>query len=102
MISAVLPRVNPHLVEAAFRNGAYQGPMTEMPHPHSPDEVIDPRWTRMLHANAGEGSASASHGSSDHAHLGDEMREIIEPWQAGRRSTRETLKALKDLADDAL
>jgi hypothetical protein len=30
------------------------------------------------------------------------MREIIEPWQAGRRSTRETLNALKDLADDAL
>ncbi|GAB3444475.1 hypothetical protein GCM10027517_24190 [Phycicoccus ginsengisoli] len=74
--------------------------MAEMPHPHSPDEVIDPRWTRLLHAGAGE--ESSSHGSSGHAHLGEEMRAIIEPWEAGRRSTRETLKALKDLADDAL
>ncbi|MDU0314711.1 hypothetical protein RKE38_13515 [Phycicoccus sp. M110.8] len=41
-------------------------------------------------------------GPGHHPHLGDEMRAIIEPWEDGQRTTRETLKALKDLADDAL
>jgi hypothetical protein len=30
------------------------------------------------------------------------MREIIEPWQAGRRSSRETLEALRGLAERVL
>jgi hypothetical protein len=74
--------------------------MTDVPHPHSPDEVIDPRWSRMLRSPAAEGSAAGS--GNGHPHLGEEMRAIIEPWEDGQRTTRETLKALKDLADDAL
>jgi hypothetical protein len=30
------------------------------------------------------------------------MRAIIEPWQEGRRGTRETLEALRQLADRVL
>jgi hypothetical protein len=75
--------------------------MTEQPHqPHSPDEVIDPRWTRLMRTKPETPASEA--GPGHHTHLGDEMRAIIEPWEDGQRTTRETLKALKDLADDAL
>ena len=72
-----------------------------MEFPHSPDEAIDPRWTNYLHAQsvvAGEAKAT----TGNPAALGDLMREIIEPWQQGRRGTRETLAALRDLADREL
>jgi hypothetical protein len=75
--------------------------MTQQPHhPHSPDEVIDPRWTRLMRTKPETPASEA--GPGHHPHLGDEMRAIIEPWEDGQRTTRETLKALKDLADDAL
>jgi hypothetical protein len=34
--------------------------------------------------------------------LADEMRALVEPWQQGKRGTRETLAALRDLANRAL
>ena len=69
--------------------------------PHSPDEAIDPRWTTYLHAqSAVADEAQATTGNP--AALGDRMRDIIEPWQQGKRGTRETLAALRELADREL
>jgi hypothetical protein len=70
-------------------------------YPHSPEEAIDPRWTNYLHAESAAGPANGRHASPS-APLGDAMREIIEPWQAGLRGSRETLEALRALADRAL
>jgi len=70
-------------------------------YPHSPQEAIDPRWTNYLHAESAAGTAGNQH-SEAAAPLGDAMRAIIEPWQAGLRGTRETLEALRALADRAL
>ena len=72
-----------------------------MEYPRSPEEAIDPRWTNYLHA---ESSAAAMQGpAADRAApLGDAMRAIIEPWQAGLRGSRETLDALRTLADQVL
>jgi hypothetical protein len=72
-----------------------------MEYPHSPEEAIDPRWSSYLHADDGSGPASL-HTPDPSEHLGDAMREIIEPWQAGRRSSRETLEALRVLAERVL
>jgi hypothetical protein len=75
--------------------------MPEEPHyPDSPDEVIDPRWNRYLHAQAPEGPAH--HRLEGGEQLGEAMRAIIEPWEAGRRGSRETLQALRELADRVL
>jgi hypothetical protein len=67
---------------------------------HSPDDIIDPRWGEYLHSE-GLGGMTPHQGSSS-GDLGDQMRAIIEPWQAGRRSTLETLEALRKLADQSL
>jgi hypothetical protein len=75
-----------------------------MEYPHSPDDVIDPRWNSYLHAETAEGPAALHTGQHkpDPGDLGREMRALIEPWQQGRRGTRETLEALRDLANRAL
>jgi hypothetical protein len=70
-----------------------------MQDPQSPDEAIDPRWDEYLHAQIPEGPA---HPRGDSEHLSEAMRAIIEPWQQGRRGPRETLQALRDLADRSL
>lgn len=70
------------------------------PFPESPDDVIDPRWVRYLHAGAPAPSAdSAASAPESPAQLSHAMREIIEPWQQGLRSSRETLDALCQLAE---
>jgi hypothetical protein len=65
------------------------------PFPQSPEDVIDPRWARYLHAGAPAPSAPPE----STAQLSHAMREIIEPWQQGLRGSRETLAALCQLAE---
>lgn len=72
-----------------------------MEYPHSPEEAIDPRWTNYLHAESSAG-ATQDQSADPAAPLGDAMRAIIEPWQAGLRGSRETLDALRTLADQVL
>lgn len=73
--------------------------MTEFP--KSPDEVIDPRWSSLLHADTAEGPASIAEQHRARA-LADEMGAIIDPWQRGERSAEDTLEALRHLADQRL
>jgi hypothetical protein len=75
--------------------------MEHSEYPDSPKDAIDPRWTSYLHAESAAGASGKQHGDPA-APLGDAMREIIDPWQAGLRSTRETLEALRALADRVL
>jgi hypothetical protein len=89
--------------------------------PHSPEEVIDPRWNRYLHTQdshepalrgqhrGGEQGAvqPAQHGprpahrASD-ADLNAEIAAVLEPWRSGSAGPRETLEALRDLAERML
>ena len=71
-----------------------------MEYPHSPEEAIDPRWNTYLHAESSE--AVRGHLGDPAAPIGDAMRAIIEPWQNGLRGSRETLEALRNLADQVL
>ena len=80
---------------------AYKGLMEHPGYPDSPKDAIDPRWTSYLHAESAAGPTGNGHGGPA-APLGDAMRAIIEPWQAGLRGSRETLEALRALADRAL
>ena len=85
--------------------------------PHSPEEVIDPRWNRYLHANQPGRPASgeqnrreeqaaqrevqpAQHGSD--AELNAEIVKVLGPWRTGKAGPRETLEALRDLAERLL
>jgi hypothetical protein len=68
--------------------------------PESPDDVIDPRWNSYLSAEVAEGPAHARTGGPEQ--LGQAMRAIIEPWERGLRGSRETLAALRRLADEVL
>jgi hypothetical protein len=70
-------------------------------YPDSPKDAIDPRWTNYLHAESAAGPSGNQH-TDPAAPLGDAMRAIIEPWQAGLRGSRETLDALRALADRVL
>jgi hypothetical protein len=90
-------------------------------YPHSPEEVIDPRWNRYLHpqespepARGGQrGSADRpavqpaqrgprpAHHTSD-AELNAEIAAALEPWRTGSAGPRETLEALRDLAERLL
>lgn len=72
-----------------------------MEYPHSPEEAIDPRWTNYLHAESAARTPHSQSGTAA-APLTDAMRAIIEPWQAGLRGSRETLEALRALADEEL
>jgi hypothetical protein len=67
--------------------------------PESPDDVIDPRWNHYLHADTALGPA---HHPDSTPELGRAMAELIEPWQAGRQGSRETLEALRQLANRVL
>ena len=67
--------------------------------PESPDALIDPRWNGYLHPDAG---LSPAHHPDDAGQLGRAMSEIVEPWQRGLRGTRETLEALRQLANREL
>ena len=71
----------------------------EQEYPESPSDVIDPRWDEYLHSEA---ALSPAHHPDGAHRLGQEMAEIIEPWQRGHRGTRETLEALRQLANRAL
>ena len=78
--------------------------MTEFP--HSPDEIIDPRWQRYLHANepaqpSSRGRVKPAHRATD-AELNAEIAAVLEPWRTGRAGPRETLEALRALADRLL
>jgi hypothetical protein len=89
-------------------------------YPHSPEEAIDPRWTRYLHAQqpaepasadqSGRGQQAArpgvqpaqrsvqpAHRASD-AELNAEIATALGPWRTGKAGPRETLEALRDLA----
>jgi hypothetical protein len=67
-------------------------------YPDSPEEIIDPRWETVLHADTAQGPAHHPNAGR----LGQAMNDIIEPWQRGLRGTRETLEALRDLANREL
>jgi hypothetical protein len=84
--------------------------------PHSPEEVIDPRWKRYLHAHqpvspatggaVGEGPSGGpgvqpAHHASD-AELNAELARVLGPWRTGRSGPRETLEALRELAERLL
>lgn len=74
-----------------------------MRNPSKPAEqpVIDPRWSEYL--NTREFDRRAAPGSlaetPHERNLRDLMDSIIEPWQHGSVSSRETLIRLKRLAD---
>jgi hypothetical protein len=92
--------------------------------PHSPEEVIDPRWNRYLHpqdshepalrGQARDGNQvarpavqPAQHGVQPARHASDaelnaEIAAALEPWRTGRSGPRETLEALRDLAERML
>jgi hypothetical protein len=69
--------------------------------PSSPDDVIDSRWTHNPQA-----VTPMPHGSSrrrpPEPDLDAQMRAIVNPWLAHDRDAAETLKALRDLADEHL
>ncbi|HEY3535004.1 MAG TPA: hypothetical protein VGK60_05510 [Pedococcus sp.] len=80
--------------------------------PHSPDEVIDPRWLGYLRAHqpeqpaqqpgAGRGDdVKPVHHASD-AELNAEIVRALEPWRAGTAGPRPTLEALRDVANRLL
>ena len=72
-----------------------------MEHPKSPDEVIDPRWSSMLRAETPRGPANIARHEADEAvaDLDAELRQVIEPWQQGRRGAADTLADLQRLAE---
>ena len=72
--------------------------------PRSPDEIIDPRWNVYLRPSSGANRTQpAQHATSDSDDdLSAEMRQILEPWQAGEQTAHRTLQALRRLADRAL
>jgi hypothetical protein len=90
-------------------------------YPHSPEELIDPRWNRYLHAQESpEPALGGLHGSGDRpavqpaprgprparhasdAELNAEIAAVLEPWRTGSTGPRETLDALRDLAERLL
>ena len=74
-----------------------------MRNPITPAEqpVIDPRWSEYLDTREFGRRAAAGHlAETPHErNLRDLMDSIIQPWQHGSVSSRETLIRLKRLAD---
>ena len=90
--------------------------------PHSPEEVIDPRWSRYLHGQQSPQPASGGHftphdagqprDQERHRAGGDQtitdaelnarIAEVLGPWRTGKAGPREALEALRDLAERVL
>ena len=74
-----------------------------MRNPITPDEtpVFDPRWSEYLDTREfGRRAAAGPQAETPHErNLRDLMDSIIQPWQHGSVSSRETLIRLKRLAD---
>ena len=69
--------------------------------PHSPDDVIDPRWNSYLQPR--RSTRPAQHTNSMSAdELNRELRAIVGRWEAGDEGPHETLEALRELAERAL
>lgn len=69
--------------------------------PHSPDEVIDPRWNSYLRPRQSTRPAQHAH-AMPADEVNRQLRAIVARWEAGDEGPYETLVALRDLADRAL
>jgi hypothetical protein len=69
--------------------------------PSSPSDVIDPRWSQAPRATAPTPHVGGRRSLPD-PDLDGRLRAIVEPWQAGRVSATDTLKAFRSLANEVL
>jgi hypothetical protein len=72
--------------------------------PHSPDEVIDPRWNSYLRPGGGLRRTLPAQpvGGVPADELTAHMRAILARWEAGDQDPHETLEALRQLAERVL